>query len=351
MKHQFSLLRYRNRLLLLLGVVALCGGLVACSRMASKPEPVEPTPVVPATPTVPVEIATLVEMSLRTMLLALTDPEGLVAPQTALLPADTVDLLETCPMESSGDATDNDEDNFAEDETRTFGNLRPGDPPPPECELIPVEETALPLEELSFRGSGSLVIDDKDDMDKFSGVTLEAGVKYRLSALGNPLFSITADVSLNVSPSDGAADYEIKHQGATGIAAPFSQTDLVGNYDATLTGAFAGGTVGVQGEFTFSTTPTDCETLDAALQEDCRQAVQEMETVSITPQVSTSGLIYDAAACHRTFTDGYFDVTDGAGNVLKSTYNGCAPATVTYNGQPVPPLEHTSQIDEIGVVE
>ena len=126
-------------------------------------------------------------------------------------------------------------------------------------------------------------------MDKFSGVTLEAGVKYRLSALGNPLFSITADVSLNVSPSDGAADYEIKHQGATGIAAPFSQTDLVGNYDATLTGAFAGGTVGVQGEFTFSTTPPDCETLDAALQEECRQAVQEMETGSITLQVSTSG--------------------------------------------------------------
>jgi hypothetical protein len=292
--------------------------------MASKPEPVEPTPVVPATPTVPVGIATQVEISLRTMLLALTNPEGLVAPLASLLPADTVDQalpIETCPMESSGDATDGDGDNFADAETRTF-----------DCELFSFEGIA-------FGGSGSLVIDDKDDMDEFSGVTLEADVEYRLSALGNPVFSITADVSLDVSPSADAADYEIVHRVTGGIVKPFSQIDLIGDYDATLTGAFAGGTVGAQGGFTLSTTPTDCETLDAALQEDCRQAVQEMETGSITLQVSTSGLIYDAAACDTTFTGGYFDVTDGAGNVLKSSYDGCGPATVTYNGQPVPPLE------------
>ena len=329
MKHQLSLLVYRNRLLLLFGVVALCGGLVACSRMASKPEmpvePVEPTPVVPATPTVPVVIATQVEMSLRTMLLALTDPQSLIAPQTGLLPADTVDQalpIETCPMESAGDATDGDSDNFANAETRTF-----------DCELFSFEGIA-------FGGSGSLVVEDKDDMDEFSGVTLEADVEYRLSALGNPVFSITsADVSLDVSPSADAADYEIVHRGTAGIAEPFSQIDLVGDYDAMLTGAFAGGAVGVEGGFTFSTTPTDCETLDAALQEECRQAVQGIETGSITLQVSSSELLYDAAACDTTFTGGYFDVTDGADNVLKSSYDGCGPASVTYNGQPVPPLE------------
>ena len=328
MKHEFPLLAYRDRLLLLFGVVALCGGLVACSRMASKPEmpeeSVEPTPVEPATPTVPVEIATQVEMSLRTMLLALTDPESLIAPQITLLPADTVAQappLEACPMGSSGDATDGDGDNFAEDETRAF-----------DCELFSFEG-------ISFGGSGSLVIDDKDDTDAASGVILEADVVYELSALGNPLFSITAHVSLDVSPSAGAADYEIDHRGTAGVADPFSRIDLVGDYDATLTGTFADGTVGVQGGFTFSTTPTDCETLNAALQEECREAVQEVESGSITLPVSTSGLSYDAAACDTTFTGGHFDVTDGAGNVLKSTYDGCAPATVTYNGQPVPPLE------------
>ena len=49
------------------------------------------------------------------MLLALTDPESLVAPQTGLLPAETVDQappIEGCPMESTGDATDSDGDNF-----------------------------------------------------------------------------------------------------------------------------------------------------------------------------------------------------------------------------------------------
>ena len=69
MKNQFSLLAYRNRLLLLLGVVALCGALVACGGMTAKPapvEPVEPDPVEPVTPTVPPEIAMDIEMSVRT---------------------------------------------------------------------------------------------------------------------------------------------------------------------------------------------------------------------------------------------------------------------------------------------
>ena len=63
---------------------------------------------------------------------------------------------------------------FANAETRTF-----------DCEIFSFEGIA-------FGGSGSLVSMDKDDMDEFSGVTLEADVEYRLSdieALGNPACS------------------------------------------------------------------------------------------------------------------------------------------------------------------
>ena len=341
MNRHFSLLAHRNRLLLLLGVVALCGALVACSRAAGKPvmpEPVEPTPVVPP---LPVEsaafVATSVGQSLGVMLLALNDPETLVVPRaTATLDADTVAQahpFETCQLESSGNATDNDADNFAENETRSFGNRRPGDPPPPECEVFSLEGF------LSVVGSGSLVIDDKDDSDAASGVTLEAITEYRMT-LGEAQISMTTDVSFDVSRSAGAADYEIDHEGTASVAEPFSRTNLEGDYDATLTGTFAGGTLGVQGGFTISTTPADCSTLDAALQEACQQAVQDLDSGRFTLQVSTSDLIY-TDACATTFTGGSFDVRAGA-NVIKSTYDGCGPATVTYNGQPLPPPEMPS---------
>ena len=342
MKRQFSLLAYRNRLLLLLGVVALCGALVACSRAAGKPvtpEPVDPTPVAPP---LPVEsaafVATSVGQSLGVMLLALNDPETLVVPRgTATLEADTVAQahpFEACSLESSGDATDNDADNFAENETRSFGNRRPGDPPPPECEVFSLEGF------LSLVGSGSLVIDDKDDADAASGVRLEAVTEYRVT-LGPSQISITTDVSFDVSRSAGAADYEIDHEGTASVAEPFSRTDLVGDYDATLTGTFTSGSAGVQGGFTISTTPADCSTLDPALQQDCQAAVQELGSGGFTLQVSASDLIYDTAECATAFTGGSFDVRAGD-NVIKSTYDGCGPATVTYNGQPVPSPEMPS---------
>ena len=149
-------------------------------------------------------------------------------------------------------------------------------------------------------------------------------------------------MTLEASRSDGDADYGIESLGSLGVVAPFSRIEHVGMYEATLGGTFLAGTVVLQqGGFTFTTTATDCETLDAAMQEECRQAVQEAPSGSIEYGVSTSGLMYDAANCATTFTGGYFDVRDAGGNVLKSTYDGCSPATVTYNGQPVPvpPLE------------
>ena len=82
--------------------------------MASKPE----MPAEPAEPTVPVEFAQNIEMSLRNMLLALTRPEILAAPQTG--PGADSAALASCQVESMGDATDSDGDNYPVAETRTF---------------------------------------------------------------------------------------------------------------------------------------------------------------------------------------------------------------------------------------
>jgi hypothetical protein len=306
--------------LLLFGVVALCGGLVACSRMASKPEMPEPM--------VPVVVASQIEQSLSVMVRALSDPEILVAPRTDVLLGETdaeAPPMVGCPMESTGvgDATDSDGDNYPVDDTRTF-----------DCELLFV------------RGDGRLDLMDKDDTDPASGVKAEASATYGLVSLegltdaDGPGLSVTTGVSLDVTQSDAAAahQYDIVYTGSVGITIPPRQTDAVGRYDVMLTGTFQTGTLGVQGGFMFSTKPIDCGALEETLQEECRQQAAEVESVEIQLTVRTSGLEYDAAAC-ATFTAGYFDVLDPAGNVLKSSYDGCAPATVTYNGQPVPPLE------------
>ena len=307
MQTRFSILAYRNRLLLLLGVVALCGALVACSRMASKPE--MPEPVDPA---VVAETAPQIEMSLRTMLLALTNPEILAVPQT-----DGPEVLASCRVESTGDATDADGDQYPVAETRTY-----------ECDLFIGSRTA------------SLELMDKDDADATSGVKAEATQTYSLGVAEEPGLSFPpAEMSLDVSRSDGAADYEIAYRGSFGLPTPFVEIKSAGMYDATLVGTFVAGTVSVQGGLTITTTLTDCATVDADQQEECRQAVQDAPSGSLGLRVTTTGLVYDAVNCATTFMGGYFEVTSPAGNVLKSTYDGCGPPTVTYDGQPVPPPE------------
>ena len=316
MKNQFSLLAYRNRLLLLLGVVALCGALVACQRMAPKPDPVEPTPVEPVTPTVPPEIAMDIEMSLRTMLLALSDPQILAVPQAE--GADSAALV-ACSSSTTGDPTDSDGDNYPVSEIRDF-------------------DCTLPF----LTGTAKLVLMDKDDADGASGVKATAESSYSFGGTEGPGLLITADVSLDASRSDGAADYDVVFRGSGGFVTPFTEATAVGSYDATLAGNYAAGSAGVAGGFTITTTTTDCATVDAAMQEACELAVQEAPAGSIELGVTTSGLVFDTATCPTTFTDGYFDVTDSSDNVLKATYDGCGPATVTYNGQPLPPPEMPS---------
>ena len=329
MNRQFSLLAYRNRLLLLLGVAALCGALVACGGMTAKPapvEPVDPTPVDPATPTVPPEVATQVEQSLRLMLQALSDPSVLVAPPSQLATdtgAPAADL--SCPLVSSGDATDSDGDNYSVDETRT-------------CDEFTVDLSPLGV----IRADTKLVLMDRDDSDPASGVEATADSSFAWSVNDNPLFSAIGHVELAATESGGGAGYGIAYEGSVGIVSPFSRIDTDVDYaGVTLAGTFQAGTMTVpQGTYRLTTQPADCGALDESMQADCRMAVQEMEAGEFEITVESSGIVYDAT-CETVFTDGSFDVR-AVGNVLKSTYAGCGPATVTLNGQPLPPPEMPS---------
>ena len=88
------------------------------------------------------------------MILAFSDPIVLVAPQGSLLPAEVsgdVADFEVCEFETTGDATDSDEDNYSVAETISF-----------DYEILSFITVAV-------GGTGSLELMDKDDMDAASG--------------------------------------------------------------------------------------------------------------------------------------------------------------------------------------
>ena len=295
--------------------------------MTSKPaEPVEPAPVEPATPTVAPEIATQVERSLRIMLQALSDPSVLVAPPSQLAGdtgAPALDL--NCPVVSTGVATDSDGDNYSVAETRTCDEFS--------VDLSPLGNILVDTE---------LVLMDHDDSDPASGVEATSDSSFVWSVGDNPVFSAIGHVELAATESGGGAGYGIVYEGFVDIVFPFSRIDSDVDFaSVTLAGSFQAGTMTVpQGTYSVATQPADCGAVDESMREQCRMEVQELEAGEFELTVESSGLEYDAT-CETVFIGGYFDVR-AAGNVLKSTYNGCGPATVTLNGQPVPPPEPPS---------
>jgi hypothetical protein len=333
MKGSFSLLAFRNRPRVwrawqVLGVGALCVGLVACGRMAGKPQmPAEPTcltvPTVTTAPTTSddpeqASPADSVEAPLRAMILALTDPVVLVAPQGSLLPAEVsgdVAYFEVCDFDSTGDATDSDDDNYSVAETISF------------------DYAILSFITVAVGGTGSLELMDKDDMDAASGVEVQAVSAVSMSVDGQKVFGVGSIVSLDVSPDDGAADYDVDFRGTAGIMEPFIRIAIRNKYDVTLTGSFRAGTMNGVGSVTTTTEPADCATVEESLREDCRLAVQTLESSEVELDVRTTDLQYDAVNCPTTFTGGQIDVRGAAGAIAIS-YSACGERSVTFSGQP-----------------
>ena len=335
----FSLLAFRNRPRAwrawhVLGVGALCVGLVACVRLPSKPAmPAEPvTPAEPTCLTVPTvttapttsddpdqaALADSVEAPLRAMILALTDPIVFVAPQGSLLPAEVsgnVADFEVCDFDSTGDATDSDDDNYSVAETISF------------------DYAILSFITVAVGGTGSLELMDKDDMDAASGVEAQAVSTVSMSVDGQKVFGVGSIVSLDVSLDDGAADYDVDFRGTAGIMEPFIRIAIRNQYDVTLTGSFRAGTMNGVGSVTTTTEPADCATVEEGLREDCRLAVQTLESGDVEFDVRTTDLQYDAVNCPTTFSGGRVDVS-GTGGAFTISYSACGQRSVTFSGQP-----------------
>ena len=336
MKGGFSLLAFRNRPRVwrawqVLGVGALCVGLVACGRMAGKPQmPAEPTcltvPTVTTAPTTSddpeqASPADSVEAPLRAMILALTDPVVLVAPQGSLLPPESsedVADFEVCEFESTGDATDSDEDNYSVAGTISF------------------DYEIFSFATVTVGGTGSLELMDKDDMDAASGVEVQAVSAVSMSVDGQLVFGVGSTVSLDVSLDDGAADYDVDFRGTAGILEPFNRIAIRNQYDVSLTGSFQAGTMTGVGSVTTTTEPTDCATVKESLREECRLAVQTLESSEVELDVRTTDLQYDAVNCPTTFTGGKVDVS-GAAGAFAISYSACGERSVTFSGHGQPP--------------
>ena len=63
------------------------------------------------------------------------------------------------------------------------------------------------------------------------------------------------------------------------------------------------------GSVTTTTEPADCATVEEGLREDCRMAVQTLESGDVEFDVRTTDLQYDAVNCLTTFTGGKVDVS------------------------------------------
>ena len=55
--------------------------------------------------------------------------------------------------------------------------------------------------------------------------------------------------------------------------------------------------------------------------------------------MSSTGIVFDKAACGTVLTGGYFKVSDDPGNVLTVSYAECGKRSAAYNGEmlPLPP--------------
>ena len=170
-------------------------------------------------------------------------------------------------------------------------------------------------------------------MDAASGVEAQAVSTVSMSVDGQKVFGVGSIVSLDVSLDDGAADYDVDFRGTVGIMEPFIRIAIRNQYDVTLTGSFRAGTMNGVGSVTTTTEPADCATVEEGLREDCRLAVQTLESGDVEFDVRTTDLQYDAVNCPTTFSGGRVDVS-GTGGAFTISYSACGQRSVTFSGQP-----------------
>ena len=307
-------------------MVAVLGlGLGACQQAA---KPSGPSPMSDLTRDVAAGIAALkqVDDALASSLRTLGDPlGGLQVGKVEELPAEEGPSLARCvPMLDAG--TDSDADGY------------------------PAKVTTLDLdcELLILHLGGTLVLEDKDDMDGESGFRSDVDFQMTLTFEDRKLELGVGKQALDVDKKENGGGYGLSYSGEIKIPmtdGPFLETEVRLTYAGTLEGSFGSGTLTVDagdGTLSLASVPVDCSMLGDDEEETCRaQAPENPGTSLLQLVVNSTGIAFDKVSCGTALTDGYFDVQDDSGNVLRISYDGCGQRSATYNGEmiPIPPPE------------
>ena len=306
MKDAFPLRGWRNRLWFRLPAGAAVGlGLAACGSAANMPEPETDRDLLSREVAIVLSHSQQVDQDLVSSIRRLGAPLGaspVVDPEA--LPGLEPPSLEGCVLALSG--ADLDLDGY-----------------PGERETLAID-CELPF----FHLKGTLVLEDKDDMDAASGFISNLDFTMAVAFEGETIPLGAGESAMDVTATAGGAGYELAYGGKVSFPAPdgsgLPSLESALTYTGTLGGSFESGTMAIAGTYSFVSPPVD-------------HSADMGSGLSSGPlTVSSTAIEFDRASCDSTLTGGSFSVQDGRGNVLRISYDGCGERTAAYNGEPLP---------------
>ncbi|MDE0447067.1 MAG: hypothetical protein OXH96_10375 [Spirochaetaceae bacterium] len=307
---------YRNRVWFAMAVVAAAGlGLAACGTAANVPEE-------HLTREAAADLAAsrLVDEQLVSSIRVLGEPRALtlVAASEASPGADAPDLAGCLP---ALEGADGDADGYpAVWETLSI-----------DCDVF-------------FHLGGTLRLWDEDDQDPLSGFRSELDFRITLTAGDETHLFTSGTQTVRVAAREGGG-YALSYGSTIHVPAmaeeePFLAFESRLTYAGTLAGSFEAGTLAIEeGTVSLVPVPVDCSKLAGDEQQACRAQAPEHAGPAPAYAVSSTGIVFDKAACDTVLTGGYFKVSDDPGNVLTVSYAECGKRSAAYNGEmlPLPP--------------
>ena len=198
--------------------------------------------------------------------------------------------------------------------------------------------------DLFFHVGGTLVLWDEDDQDPLSGFRSEFDFRITVTAGDETHLFTSGTQTVDVAARENGA-YAVSYGSTIALPAMDEEEPFLGfesrlTYAGTLEGAFEAGTLAIdEGMFSLVPVPVDCSKLAGDEQQACRAQVPERPGPAPAYAVSSTGIVFDKAACDTVLTGGSFQVSDDPGNVLTVTYAECGKRSAAYNGEllPLPP--------------
>jgi len=307
---------YRNRVWYATAVVAAAGlGLAACGTAANIPEE-----HLTREGAADLAASGLVDEQLVSSIRVLGEPRALtlVAASEASPGADAPDLAGCLPMLEGADG---------------------------DADGYPAVQESLPIDcGLFFHVGGSLLLWDEDDQDPLSGFRSELDFRITLTAGDETHLLTSGTQTVDVEAKENGA-YALSYGSTLNLPPMAEEEQFLAfesrlAYTGTLAGSFDAGTLAIdEGMVSLVPVPVDCSKLAGDEQQACRAQAPERAAPAPEYAVSSTGIVFDKAACDTVLTGGYFKVSDDPGNVLTVSYAECGKRSAAYNGEtlPLPP--------------